>query len=193
MQLRTPFHTSQLRPLPFLHCQLLPLYWCWCRVSRRAHTEHRGKRCPSAVKTDWPSKVVTTPWPQLQRGLLLLSITRAAETLSRRISCLIRAVGNLRLIDRLLRDYGPYLTFFGLRAATSPLPPELPQQIFCACMLQKHFPHNSTEILAAVDYRMPGIINILPLILRIKLASRYFTHFMKGGWGVGFLKWRNWP
>lgn len=55
-------------------------------------------------------------------------------------------------------------------------------------MLQKHFPYNSNEILAAVDFRMPGIVNILPLILRIKLASRYFTHFMRGGWGVGFLK-----
>ena len=125
VQLRTPFLTSQLWPLPFLHCQLLSLYWCWCRVSRRAHTEHRGKHCPSAVKTDWPSEVVTTPSPQLQRCLLLLSVTRAAETLSRRISCLIRAVGNLRLIDRLLRDYGPYLTFLVLG-----LPPPLCPQSY---------------------------------------------------------------
>lgn len=57
MQLMITFLTSQLRPLPFLHCRPFPLHCCWCWVSRRAHTEHRIKHCPSAVKTDWPSKV----------------------------------------------------------------------------------------------------------------------------------------
>ena len=52
-----PHLTRGRRASPISALPAIPLHCCWCWVSRRAHTEHRIKHCPSAVKTDWPSKV----------------------------------------------------------------------------------------------------------------------------------------